>query len=63
VERIGQIVSPLIDPLLRGRLARYRSVHSRDVAGAILALAGQPGRGRHVHFSPDIHSLSHHGLT
>jgi len=57
-ERIGQIVSPLIDPLLRGNWAKYRSVQARDVAAAILALAGQQGRGRHVHTSPDIHSLA-----
>ncbi|KUR77918.1 NAD(P)H-binding protein [Novosphingobium sp. Fuku2-ISO-50] len=62
-ERLGQIIAPLIDPLLRGGLARYRSVRARDVATAILALAGQQGRGRHVHYTPDIHSLAHHGLT
>jgi len=57
-ERIGQIVAPLIDPLLQGRWSAYRSVHARDVAAAILALAGQPGLGRHVHFSMDIHRLA-----
>jgi len=62
-ERIGQIVALLIDPLLRGGLARFRSVHARDIAAAILALAGQAGRGRHVFYTPDIHSLAHHGLT
>jgi uncharacterized protein YbjT (DUF2867 family) len=58
-ERLGQIVSPLIDPLLRGRLARYRSVHAGDVAAAILALAGRPERGRFTYYTPDIHSLAH----
>ncbi len=62
-ERIGQILSPLIDPMLHGRLAHYRSVHARDVAAAILALAGEQGRGRHVHYSPDIHRLARHALT
>ncbi len=62
-ERAGQIVSPLIDLLLRGRLAKYRSVHARDVAAAIVALAGRPGRGRQVHASPDIHNLARNGLT
>ena len=57
-ERIGQIVAPLIDPLLRGRLAKYRSIRASDVAAAILALAGQAGRGRHVHATPDIHRLA-----
>jgi uncharacterized protein YbjT (DUF2867 family) len=58
-ERIGQIVAPLFDPLLRGSLARYRSVKAGAMAAAILALAGQPGRGRQVHASPDIHNLAH----
>jgi len=62
-ERLGQVLAPLIDPLLRGNLAKYRSVHAREVAAAILALAGQPGRGRHVHGSPDIHRLARQGLT
>lgn len=57
-ERIGQIVSPIIDLLLFGNLAKYGSVHAREVAAAILALAGQPGRGRHVHSTPDIHNLA-----
>jgi len=62
-ERIGQIVAPLIDPLLFGRWAAFRSVHARDVAAAILALAGRTGRGRHVHGTPDIHRLAHQRLT
>jgi len=62
-EAIGQIVAPLIDPLLLGSLAKYRSIRARDVAAAILALAQQPGRGRHVHATPDIHSLATKNLT
>lgn len=62
-ERIGQIVAPLIDPLLRGRWGALRSVHARDVAAAILALAGAPGRGRHVHATPDIRRLAHRATT
>jgi len=62
-ERLGQIVAPLIDPLLLGGLARYRSVHARQVAAAIIALAAQPGRGRHVHASVDIHRLARKSLT
>ena len=58
-ERIGQIVAPLFDLLLLGRLRAYRSVCARDVAAAIVALAGRPGRGRHVHSTVDIHNLAH----
>jgi uncharacterized protein YbjT (DUF2867 family) len=62
-ERVGQVIAPIIDPLLQGRLAAYRSVHARDVAAAIFALAGRAGRGRLVHTSPDIHKLAPNGLT
>ncbi|WP_353226945.1 NAD(P)H-binding protein [Novosphingobium sp.] len=58
VERMMQIIAPLIDPLLRGRWAAYRSVHAREMAAAILALAGAPGRGRHGHATPDIRRLA-----
>jgi len=57
-ERLGQIVAPLVDPLLLGRWSAFRSVHARDVASAILALAGQAALGRHVHSSVDIHRLA-----
>jgi uncharacterized protein YbjT (DUF2867 family) len=57
-ERFAQIVAPVLDPLLLGRLRPFRSVRARDVATAILALAGQAGRGRHVHTWADIHRLA-----
>jgi uncharacterized protein YbjT (DUF2867 family) len=57
-ERVAQIVAPLFDPLLRGRWSAFRSVHAREVAAAIVALAGAPGLGRHVYFSMDIHRLA-----
>jgi uncharacterized protein YbjT (DUF2867 family) len=60
-ERLGQVVSPLVDPLLRGGWARFRSVRARDVAAAILALAGRPERGLFTHYTPDIHSLANKG--
>lgn len=59
LERMGQIVAPLVDPLLHGRMAAFRSIHARDVARAIVALAGQTGRGRHVHATPDLLRLAH----
>lgn len=63
LERAGQIVAPLVDPLLRGSLARFRSIHARDVAAAIALLAGHEGRGRQVHHTGDIHKLARRGLT
>ena len=60
-ERFGQIVAPVIDRLLWGRLAAFGSVHARDMALAILSLAGLPGLGRHVHGTPDIRRLAKAG--
>jgi uncharacterized protein YbjT (DUF2867 family) len=36
-ERIGQIIQTVLDPLLIGRLQKYRSVAAKDVAGAMVA--------------------------
>lgn len=63
LERFGQIVAPVIDPLLRGRLAAFRSIHAREMAGAIIALAGQGGRGRRIHPTPDLINLARHGTA
>jgi len=49
LERLGQIVAPLADRLLRGGLARYRSVRADWLAEVILALAQEKARGRFVH--------------
>jgi len=62
-ERLGQIVAPLLDTLLHGHMAAYRSVTARDMAAAIYALAGKASRGRYVHTSPDIHKLARPDLT
>lgn len=48
-ERLAMAASPLVDPFLRGGWSRYRSIRARDVAGAILALAGAKAGGRFVH--------------
>lgn len=48
-ERIGMLASPITDLLLWGRWRAYRSIRDRDVARAILALAGAKPRGRFVH--------------
>ncbi len=48
-ERIAQIISPLSDALMRGGLARYRSVRADTLAEAILALAHEKARGRFIH--------------
>jgi uncharacterized protein YbjT (DUF2867 family) len=54
LERLGQIVAPLVDPLLGGNLARYRSIRAATLAEAILALAHEKARGRFVHEWPSL---------
>ena len=48
-ERIGMILSPLVDLLMFGSLRKYRSAKARDIARVILLLAGTKQRGRVVH--------------
>lgn len=48
-ERLGQVLAPLADLLLRGGMARYRSVRADWLAEVILALAHEKARGRFVH--------------
>lgn len=57
LEGIGQIVAPLIDPLLGGNRARYRSIRGDMLAEAILALAQEKARGRFVHEWPAMDRL------
>lgn len=48
-EALGQRLAPLLNPLLRGPLRRYRAIEAADVAAAAVALLGAPGEGRYVH--------------
>ncbi|MFC3174499.1 NAD(P)H-binding protein [Novosphingobium bradum] len=57
LERLGQIVAPLLDPLLGGNRARYRSIRAETLAEAILALAHEKARGRFVHEWPALDRL------
>lgn len=57
-ERIGQMLSPLIDPLLPGGLAAYRSVRAADMGAAILMCARLTALGRHVHDAMAIRGLA-----
>jgi uncharacterized protein YbjT (DUF2867 family) len=53
-EAIAQRIAPLIGPLMRGPLAKYRPIDARDVAQAMLTLsrAGDHERGTFVHTLP-----------
>lgn len=57
-ELIGQILAPLIDPLLLGGLSAYRSVRAEDMGAAILMLTRLTSLGRHVHDAMDIRALA-----
>ena len=49
LERIGIIAAPLIDPLLTGPRARFRSIDAGLVAEAALGLALRRAGGRFTH--------------
>lgn len=54
LERIAQVLSPLIDLFLQGKYRRYRSIHADVMAQAILALSLQKARGRFVYEHDEI---------
>lgn len=54
-ERLGILLSPLINPLLCGKWRAYRAVPAETVARAALYLAMRPARGRFVHDNEAIH--------
>lgn len=57
-EKLGQAVAPALDPLLRGRLSRYRALPAEVVADAILALAGRSEPGRFIHENDALRALA-----
>ncbi len=57
-ERFGILVSPLVNPFLRGRLYRFRAIPASTVAKAIVALAAKDGRGRCIHTNRDLEQFA-----
>lgn len=53
-EGIGQIVAPLIDPFLGGKLRDFRSIDARVVAQAALGFASRKAAGRFTHTHDQI---------
>lgn len=51
-ERLGQVVAPLISPLLIGPFRKYRAVPARVLADAMVTLATKGAPGVHVHHLP-----------
>lgn len=56
-EALAQRCMPMVDFLLAGPLARYRSIPAETVAAAALALQGLPAPGRFVHEYTELASL------
>jgi uncharacterized protein YbjT (DUF2867 family) len=48
-ERIGILLSPLVNPLLRGPLDRFAAIDADSVAAAVVNALGQTGRGTFRH--------------
>lgn len=57
-ERVGILVSPLVNPLLVGRWQTFRAIDAATVARAALGCALRPARGRFVHDNEAIHRAS-----
>ncbi len=51
-ERVAQILAPLLSPLMVGPLKKYRPIHAKDVASAMVSLATRGEPGVHVHHLP-----------
>lgn len=49
LERIGQILAPLADLLLRGKYRKYRSIRADVLARAVFALAREKAGGHFIH--------------
>jgi uncharacterized protein YbjT (DUF2867 family) len=57
-ERVGILLSPLVNLVLRGRLDRFAAIDAETVARAILALAGAEALGAYVHHNRQLHQLA-----
>jgi uncharacterized protein YbjT (DUF2867 family) len=56
-ERIGMAASRVIAPLMLGGLRKYKPIHGRCVAKAMLAAAAEPPRGVKIYSSDEIAEL------
>ena len=57
-ERLAQIVAPLLNPLLRGSLARYAALEAGVVAAAIERLAFAEAPGTFIHHTDELRALA-----
>lgn len=59
-EALGMIVAPVLDVLLMGSRAKYRSIRASALADVILALAGAKVKGRFVHENNEFRRILRH---
>ena len=57
-ERLGILVSPLVNLMLRGRLGDYAAIDAAAVAAAAVALLDDREPGIFVHHNRDLHRLA-----
>ena len=57
-EAIARALAPAFNPLLRGKLSRYRAIPADDVAAAAVALLEQDAPGVFVHEHASISGLA-----
>ncbi len=57
-ERLGILVSPIVNLFLRGPLDRFAAIDAVLVASAAAALIGQPEPGTHIHDNLSIRRLA-----
>lgn len=60
-EALAQHLAPLLNPMLRGRLHRYRAIPAPTVAAALVALVGASGSGICMHRNDAMIELSRLG--
>jgi uncharacterized protein YbjT (DUF2867 family) len=51
-EQVAQLLTPLLSPLMRGPLLKYRPVQGAEVADALITLARRDQPGTHIHHLP-----------
>ncbi|WP_260482496.1 nucleoside-diphosphate sugar epimerase [Sphingomicrobium flavum] len=57
-ERLGIVISPLMNLILRGPLEKYQAIDAGRVAAAMAALVGKQGEGVFIHHNPELTALS-----
>lgn len=57
-EALAQVLAPLVNPAMWGKLRRYRAIDADDVAAAIVRLLELVSHGHFVHLHDSIRELS-----